>query len=337
MSKSLGNAARRRGRCSAVRPVELRYYLAAAHYRSTWSTRRRRVAEARRRLPADRGVRDARGRAGRRGSRPARAAGRVRGGDGRRPRCPRRWRSLHDAVREGNRALATRRPGVRWRALGEVRAMLGVLGARPARAPWAGRASAATGAAGRRARRRRPGAAAEAAGAQGLRRGGRGPRPAGQRPASSIEDTPAGPRWALEGPPDGRQLTAARRRRNDREQEGRGRRLRRASSGARWRAAGPTPPAELRGRATRPRAGPRRRAHAASKPVARAGAARRRGGGGWRRPQHGGRGAAGADPATALYVAAAGSTRTTRPRGGAASARTGASRCWRSAAPSSTG
>ena len=105
---------------------------------------------------------------------------------------------VHEAVREGNSALAAGDAPAR-QALAEVRAMLGVLGLDPLAAPWAGE--------------RRPagdlravvdalvGVALEqrqaARAAQGLRRRRRDPGPAAATRASLVEDTPRGPRWEL--------------------------------------------------------------------------------------------------------------------------------------------
>ena len=112
MSKSLGQlAAGRRGGQARAGPLELRYYLGAAHYRSTIEYTEAALEEAAAGDRADRGLRPA-GRC--RGS-TAVGAGRHRGalpGGVRRRRWTTTWASpaalavVHDAVRDGNTALA---------------------------------------------------------------------------------------------------------------------------------------------------------------------------------------------------------------------------------------
>ena len=66
MSKSVGNSLLVSEVVKRVRPIELRYYLLAPHYRSIIEFTEESLAEAGDRLPPDRGVRRAGRRAGRR-------------------------------------------------------------------------------------------------------------------------------------------------------------------------------------------------------------------------------------------------------------------------------
>ena len=132
MSKSLGNTALVDEVVQRVRPVELRYYLVAPHYRSTIEFTDAALAEA--------------GAAYRRiESFVHRAAERV--GRGRRAAAvlcaeftaaldddlgtPAAIAAIHEAVRQGNTALADGDDAAVAGALGSVRAMLGVLGLDP--------------------------------------------------------------------------------------------------------------------------------------------------------------------------------------------------------------
>src|SRR5438309_5545499 len=128
MSKSLGNAALVDEVVQRVRTVELRYYLLAPHYRSTIEFTDDALAEAGagyRRLE----------------SFVRRAAERVGAESGNRVLCaeftsamdddlgtPAAIAAVHEAVREGNTALADGNDTAVGGALGSVRAMLGVLG-----------------------------------------------------------------------------------------------------------------------------------------------------------------------------------------------------------------
>ena len=176
MSKSLGNSLLVEAMVTQVRPVELRYYLGQAHYRSgiEYSTEALDEAVAAyRRIEnfvtrateavgtgggSGGGGERARGRAGRAG----RGTGRGRGGGragmpsdaGEAPTVtlvpaafadaldddlgiPQALAVLHDTVRAGNNALAAGDIGTTEIRLAEVRAMLGVLGLDPLAEPWA--------------------------------------------------------------------------------------------------------------------------------------------------------------------------------------------------------
>jgi cysteinyl-tRNA synthetase len=136
MSKSLGNTALVDEVVRRVRPVELRYYLVAPHYRSTIEFTDAALAEA--------------GAAYRRiESFVRRAAERV-GKDAGHHEVPTEFRAamdddlgtpaaiaaVHEAVRQGNSALAAADDAATAAALGSVRAMLGVLGLDPLDPQW---------------------------------------------------------------------------------------------------------------------------------------------------------------------------------------------------------
>ena len=121
-----------------VRPVELRYYLVAPHYRSTIEFTDAALEEAGVRVPADRVVRPAGRRAGRARTRAAAVL------------CaeftaaldddlgtPAAVAAIHETVRQGNTALADGDDAAVAGALGSVRAMLGVLGLDPLDPQWA--------------------------------------------------------------------------------------------------------------------------------------------------------------------------------------------------------
>jgi len=197
MSKSLGNTALVDEVVKRVRPVELRYYLVAPHYRSTIEFTDAALQEsgaAYRRLESF--VRH--------------AAERVGEDAGERVLCaafteamdddlgtPAAVAAIHEAVREGNTALAAGDDVTVAGALGSVRAMLGVLGLDPLDPQWA------TGGSDQQltsvtdglvslaleqrqaARARKDFAAADAIRDQLTSLG------------VSVEDTPQGPRWEL--------------------------------------------------------------------------------------------------------------------------------------------
>jgi cysteinyl-tRNA synthetase len=137
MSKSLGNTALVDEVVQRVRPVELRYYLVAPHYRSTIEFTDEALAEA--------------GVAYRRiESFVRRAAERVGADSGARVLCaeftaaldddlgtPAAVAAIHETVRQGNTALADGDDAAIAGALGSVRAMLGVLGLDPLDPRWA--------------------------------------------------------------------------------------------------------------------------------------------------------------------------------------------------------
>ena len=198
MSKSMGNTALVDEVVQRVRPVELRYYLVAPHYRSTIEFTDAALDEAGVGLPAA-GVLRPPGR---------RAGGRGRGQ--RRSLCadftdaldddlgtPAAVAAIHEAVRQGNTALADGDDAAVAGALGSVRAMLGVLGLDPLDPQWAtgGSDEQLTQVTGglvslaleqrQAARARKDFAAADAIRDQLTSLG------------VSVEDTPQGPRWEL--------------------------------------------------------------------------------------------------------------------------------------------
>jgi cysteinyl-tRNA synthetase len=137
MSKSLGNTALVDEVVKRVRPVELRYYLVAPHYRSAiefTDAALQETAAAYRRLE----------------SFVRRAAERVGADAGARMLCeefraamdddlgtPAAVAAIHEAVRAGNSALADGNDAAVTGALGSVRAMLDVLGLDPLDPRWA--------------------------------------------------------------------------------------------------------------------------------------------------------------------------------------------------------
>ncbi|NEK57613.1 cysteine--tRNA ligase [Geodermatophilus sabuli] len=197
MSKSLGNTALVDEVVRRVRPVELRYYLVAPHYRSTIEFTDAALAEA--------------GAAYRRiESFVRRAAERVGADTGKAELPPEFTAALdddlgtpaavaavHEAVRQGNTALAAEDDDAVAAALGSVRAMLAVLGLDPLDPQWAtgggsDRLTEVTdGLVGlaleqrQAARARKDYAAADAIRDQLTSLG------------VSVEDTPHGPRWEL--------------------------------------------------------------------------------------------------------------------------------------------
>jgi len=173
MSKSLGNSLLVDAMVTRVRPVELRYYLGQAHYRSAMEYSPEALAEA---VAAYRGIEGFVVRAseftGALGAGPGPAAGgeprtgqddlavpdlaAVPAGAGAAPIAP-AWPEefaavldddlgvpqalavLHATMREGNNALAAGDEEAAVAALASVRAMLGVLGLDPLAQPWASR------------------------------------------------------------------------------------------------------------------------------------------------------------------------------------------------------
>jgi cysteinyl-tRNA synthetase len=196
MSKSLGNTALVDEVVQRVRPVELRYYLVAPHYRSTVEFTDEALAEA--------------GVAYRRiESFVTRAAERVGADSGARVLCagfseamdddlgtPAAIAAIHEVVREGNVALTGEDDEAVAGALGSVRAMLDVLGLDPLDPQWAGGADTRLAEATdglvalaleqrQAARARKDYAAADAIRDQLTALG------------VVVEDTPHGPRWEL--------------------------------------------------------------------------------------------------------------------------------------------
>jgi cysteinyl-tRNA synthetase len=196
MSKSLGNSLLVVELLQRWRPVELRYYLTSAHYRSAMDYSEEAVTEA---ASAYRRMEGFLTRAaeltgeGPAGAVPA-AFGAAMDDD---LAVPQALAVVYGAVREGNAALAAGDKAAVAEKYGEVRAMLGVLGLDPLAAPWRDERrvdlSPVVDALVRvaleqrqeaRARKDYPAADAirDRLSAAGI----------------AVEDTPAGPRWTLE-------------------------------------------------------------------------------------------------------------------------------------------
>ncbi|MGY1812933.1 cysteine--tRNA ligase [Blastococcus sp. SYSU D00820] len=138
MSKSMGNTALVSEVVQRVRPVELRYYLVAPHYRSTIEFTDAALEEAGsayRRLESF--VRRAAERVGPDAGEPA-LAPEFRAALDDDLGTPAAVAAVHEAVRAGNTALADGDDAATAAALGSVRAMLGVLGLDPLDPRWAG-------------------------------------------------------------------------------------------------------------------------------------------------------------------------------------------------------
>jgi len=197
MSKSMGNTALVDEVVQRVRPVELRYYLVAPHYRSTIEFTDAALDEAvvaYRRLESF--VRRAAERVGADAGSPVFCAAFTEALDDDLG-TPAAVAGIHEAVRHGNTALADGDDTAVAGALGSVRAMLGVLGLDPLDPQWA------TGSSDEQlthvtdglvslaleqrqaARARKDFAAADAIRDQLTTLG------------VSVEDTPQGPRWEL--------------------------------------------------------------------------------------------------------------------------------------------
>jgi cysteinyl-tRNA synthetase len=145
MSKSLGNSLLVSEVVKRVRPIELRYYLVAAHYRSHIEYSEEAMHEAAagfRRLESF--LQHATERVG--PTEPGTVCAEFEQAMDNDFGVPAALAAIHDVVREGNKALAQRRDDrddtVRG-TLAAVRAMLGVLGIDPLAAQWSGEAAAA--------------------------------------------------------------------------------------------------------------------------------------------------------------------------------------------------
>jgi cysteinyl-tRNA synthetase len=197
MSKSLGNSLLVSEVLASMRPVELRYYLAAPHYRSMIEASDEAMLEATSAYRRLEGFVD----------RATELVGDVDPADG--VLCadfaaamdddlgvPRALAAIHEVVRDGNRALAAGEKDAVRGAVTSVRAMLDVLGLDPRDPRWGGGADAdLTGVidglvrlaleARQAARARKDYAAADAIRDQLTAAG------------VVVEDTPHGPRWSL--------------------------------------------------------------------------------------------------------------------------------------------
>jgi cysteinyl-tRNA synthetase len=139
MSKSLGNSALVSEVVKRFRPIDVRYYLAAAHYRSVIEFSDEAVADAAATFARIEGfvVRTAeRLQAAEATAVPVAFAEAMDDDLG----VPAALAVLQEHIREGNRLLATDDAAQLRQLLGEVRAMLGVLGLDPLAEPWASRA-----------------------------------------------------------------------------------------------------------------------------------------------------------------------------------------------------
>ncbi len=159
MSKSLGNSLLVDVMITQVRPVELRYYLGQAHYRSGLEYSPDALAEA---VAAYRGIEgfvlraaELTGPAGTRGPAAAAVASAGPAGEGTATgdwpagftaaldddlAVPQALAVVHDVLRTGNNALAAGDAEALASALASVRGMLGVLGLDPLAPPWVSRA-----------------------------------------------------------------------------------------------------------------------------------------------------------------------------------------------------
>jgi cysteinyl-tRNA synthetase len=197
MSKSLGNSLLVDAMVTRVRPVELRYYLGQAHYRSAMEYSPEALAEA---VAAYRGIEgfvlrasELAGAAPDPGGWPPEFTAALDDDLG----VPQALAVAHATIHEGNNALAAGDTGAVAAALASVRAMLGVLGLDPLAEPWASRGAddglrevvgalvQAALADRQAARDRRDYAAADAI------------RDHLEAAGVIIEDTPEGPRWEL--------------------------------------------------------------------------------------------------------------------------------------------
>ncbi len=204
MSKSLGNSLRVEEILKTVRPVELRYYLGQAHYRSVLEFSEESLAEAAAAYKRIEGFVERAGEALADGpdasgappdaSLPLSFTAALDDDLG----VPAALAAVHAAVRDGNTALREGRAADVRESLAQVRSMLGVLGLDPLAQPWA-----AADAQGERMReivqslvqvalqqRESARARKDFATADALRE-------SLEKAGIAIEDTPAGPRWEV--------------------------------------------------------------------------------------------------------------------------------------------
>jgi cysteinyl-tRNA synthetase len=199
MSKSLGNGALVRNVVQRVRPIELRYYLVAAHYRSAMefsdsaleqaAATYQRIENYVRRAAEAVGDVDV--------ASAGLAPGFVSGMDDDLG-VPAALAALQGSIREGNKLLESGEHDRLRDNLASVRAMLDVLGLDPLAEPWVSRGTSSDRLSGvvdgligalleqrQAARERRDYAAADAI------------RDRLQELGVTVEDTPSGPRWTL--------------------------------------------------------------------------------------------------------------------------------------------
>ena len=197
MSKSLGNSLLVSEVVQRVRPIELRYYLGAAHYRSHIEYSEDAMTEAAAGFRRIEGflvrAREVVGEVAADVVVPAAFADAMNDDLG----VPQALAVVHDTVRAGNAALADGQAAEVAAAVGAVGAMLGVLGLDPRAEPWAGDgvrdelrpvidALVQVALAQRAEARARKDFAAADAVRDGLKGAG-----------ILIEDTPHGPRWTV--------------------------------------------------------------------------------------------------------------------------------------------
>ncbi len=197
MSKSIGNVVLLTDLLEKARPVEVRYYLGAAHYRSKIDYSDEALHDAAAAYQRIEGfVTRAVELAGtvEPGTLPAEFSDAMNDDLG----VPQAFALVHEAVRLGNTALSTGDKDTVVRTLGEVRAMLGVLGLDPLSPQWEGTGNDLTDVVDalvsvameqrQAARERKDYAAADAI------------RDRLTAAGIIIEDTPRGPRWELKRP-----------------------------------------------------------------------------------------------------------------------------------------
>jgi cysteinyl-tRNA synthetase len=148
MSKSVGNALLVSEVIKRVRPVALRYYLVAPHYRSPVEFSEGALAEAETAYARIEGfVTRAAERVGADASAPVMCADFAAAMDDD-LHTPTALACVHEIVRSGNATLAAGDDVQVRGALGSVRAMLAILGLDPLAEPWAGAGGSGVGAAG---------------------------------------------------------------------------------------------------------------------------------------------------------------------------------------------
>jgi cysteinyl-tRNA synthetase len=207
MSKSLGNSLLVDSMITRVRPAELRYYLGQAHYRSTIDYSPEALGEA---AAAYRRIEGFVTRAAELPGAPAPGSedGPQAGGH---PAAfcaamdddlgvPQALALVHEAVRDGNSALAAGDSAGALKRLAEVRAMLSVLGLDPLSRQWQAGPAAGQGGGLRQVIDALAGLALEQRQAARERRDYAAADAIRDRLADAgvqVEDTPSGPRWEL--------------------------------------------------------------------------------------------------------------------------------------------